>query len=49
MVGRRLLRARGESADAEAGPGGGQARGDLTGALAPDNQVDSIYRFGERV
>ena len=38
-----------QGADAEADSDERQARGDLTGGLAPDNQMDSIYRFGERV
>src|SRR5208282_2604725 len=49
VVVRRLLCARGRGAAAKAGDCGGQAGGDLTGAAAPDNQVDSSRRFGERV
>jgi hypothetical protein len=49
VVGGRLLRASSARAAPEADRDERQARGDLTGGLAPDNQMGSIYRFGERV
>ena len=49
VVVRRLLRARGRGAAAKTNCRGGQAGGDLTDAAAPDSQMDSSRRFGERV